>query len=83
MQYNINTLSDFFTSLSNNLESTKQLVNKTDIWLITPNISEVAIIDRPTVIKAIKEIVKYGRTYIDNVVATFEIINFIVKWPKA
>jgi hypothetical protein len=83
MQSNINTLSDFFTSLSNNLESTKQLVNKTDIWLITPNISEVAIIDRPTVITAIKEIVKYGRTYIDNVVATFEIINFIVKWPKA
>jgi hypothetical protein len=82
MQSNINTLSDFFTSLSNNLESTKQLVNKTDLWLITPNISEVAIIDRSTVITAIREIVKYGRTYIENVVATFEIINFIVKWPK-
>lgn len=83
MLNDINTLSDFFTLLSSNLQSTEQVIIATNIWLITPNVSEVPIIDRSTVLNGVKEIAQQGRNYIENVSATFEIIKFIVKWPKS
>jgi hypothetical protein len=82
MSYNINTLSDFFHRVSEHIENTTQFINKTNLWLITPNITEVPLVDRPTVIDGIEKIVKYGRIYTNHISVLFETIQFVANWPN-
>ena len=81
MSYNINTLSDVFHRLSEHIENTKQFITKADIWLISPQLAEVPLVDQPTVIGGIEKIIKYGKAYANDVSVMFEIIKFVVKWP--
>jgi len=82
MYYYINNLSDIFTCLTANLKTTKQLISTIDIWLMSSCFNEVPLVDQPTIINGIKQIVQHGRTYTNDVDVILETLKFIVKWPN-
>ena len=82
MYYYINNLSDIFTCLTANLKTTKQLISTIDIWLMSSRFNEVPLVDQPTIINGIKQIVQHGRTYTNDVDVIIETLKFIVKWSN-